>query len=115
MGDTFFLLLLLLAFVAIFLRADSVLTLVYFLVGAYALSRWWSRRAARGVRFKRTFAPRAFLYEKVPVQLELINSRWLPVPWLQLTEHLPLELVVPNAYRADVRSVAAMAPAASAS
>ena len=100
MGDTFFLLLLILGLSAIFLREDSVLTLVYFLVGAYALSRGWSRRAARGVQFKRTFQTRAFLYEKIPVQLELSNPRWLPVPWLQVTDHLPLDLIVPNAYRA---------------
>ena len=100
MGDTFFLLLIMLAFIAVFLREDSVLTLLYFLVGAYAVSRWWSRRAARSVRFKRTFTSRAFLYEKISVQLELTNPRWLPVPWLQLTEQLPLELIVPNTYRA---------------
>ncbi len=100
MGDTFFLLLVILTLVAIFLREDAVLTLVYFLVGVYALSRWWSRRAMRAVEFKRTFQRRAFLYEKVPVQLALSNPRWLPVPWLQFTENLPLELMVPNAYRA---------------
>ena len=61
------------AFFAIFLREDSVLTLVYFLVGVYALSRWWSRRALKAVEYKRTFQQRAFLYEKVPVQLEVVN------------------------------------------
>lgn len=100
MGDTFFLLLVVLTLVAIFLREDAVLTLVYFLVGAYALSRWWSRRAMRAVEFGRTFQRRAFLYESVPVQLELVNRHWLPVPWLQLTETLPLELIVPSTYRA---------------
>jgi uncharacterized protein (DUF58 family) len=100
MGDTFFLLLIILALAAIFLREDAVLTLVYFLVGAYAVSRWWSRRAIHAVEFKRTFQSRAFLYEKVPVTLELSNPRWLPVPWLQITENLPFELIVPNSYRA---------------
>jgi len=99
MGDNFFLFLIVLAVFAIFLREDSVLTLAYFLVGVYALSRWWSRRALHAVEYKRTFQPRAFLYEKIPVQLELVNTRWLPVPWLQLTENLPLELIVPSTYR----------------
>ncbi len=40
--------------------------------------------ADRGIQ--RTFQRRAFLYEKVPVQLEVVNRHWLPVPWLQLTE-----------------------------
>ncbi len=99
MGDTFFLLLILLAGLAIFLREDTLLTLVYFFVGAYALSRWWSNRVLKTVEYTRSFQPRAFLYEKVPVRLELVNRHWLPVPWLQITETLPLELIVPNTYR----------------
>jgi uncharacterized protein (DUF58 family) len=99
MGDTFFLLLILLTSFAIFLREDTLLTLVYFLVGVYALSRWWSRRALKAVEYSRSFQRRAFLYEKVPVQLAVVNRHWLPVPWLQLTEVLPLELIAPNTYR----------------
>ncbi len=53
----------------------------------------------RAVEYSRTFRRRAFLHEKVPVHVELVNLHWLPVPWLQLTESLPLELIVPNAYR----------------
>jgi uncharacterized protein (DUF58 family) len=51
------------------------------------------------VEYTRTFQPRAFLYEKIPVQLEVVNRHWLPVPWLQLNEALPLELIVPSTYR----------------
>ncbi len=100
MADTFFFLLAVLIFIAVFLQEDTVLTLVYFLVGTYALSRWWSRRAIHATEFKRTFQRRAFLHEKVPVTLELSNPHWLPVPWLQLTENLPLELIVPSSFRA---------------
>ena len=99
MGNTFFLLLFVLAVFAIFLREDTILLLLYFLVGVYALSGWWSRRALKTVEYSRSFQQRAFLYEKIPVQLEVINRHWLPVPWLQLTEALPLELRVPNTYR----------------
>jgi uncharacterized protein (DUF58 family) len=106
MGDTFFLLLILLTAFAIFLREDAILTLVYFLVGVYAVSRWWSRRALKTVEYSRSFQQRAFLYDKVPVRLEVINRHWLPVPWLQLTETLPLELIAASAYR----SVTALGP-----
>jgi uncharacterized protein (DUF58 family) len=106
MGDTFFLLLIILAALAIFLREDIILALVYFLVGVYALSRWWSRRALKTVEYSRSFQRRAFLHDQVPVRLEVINRRWLPVPWLQLTETLPLELIVPSTYR----SVTALGP-----
>ncbi len=100
MSTNFFLLLVMLVLAAIFLHEDAVLMLLYFLVVAYALSSWWSRRALRAVEFKRTFQGRAFLYEQVTVKLDLINPRWLPVPWLQFTENLPLELIAPNSYRA---------------
>jgi uncharacterized protein (DUF58 family) len=99
MGDTFFFFLVLVTGLAIFLREDTILTLVYFVVGVYALSRWWSRRALRTVEYSRTFQRRAFLYDKVPVRLELLNRHWLPVPWLQLAETLPLELIVPSTFR----------------
>jgi uncharacterized protein (DUF58 family) len=105
-GDTFFLLLILLTALAIFLREDAILTLVYFFVGTYALSRWWSRRALKTVEHTRSFQHRAFLYEKVSVRLELVNRHWLPVPWLQVTESLPLELIVGSTYR----SVATLGP-----
>jgi uncharacterized protein (DUF58 family) len=98
-GNIFFFLLIILTIFAIFLREDTLLTLVYFLVGAYALSNWWSRRTLKSVEYSRSFQQRAFLYEKVPVQLEVVNRHWLPVPWLQLNEALPLELIIPNTYR----------------
>ncbi len=99
MGDNFFLLLILLAFVAIGLREDFVLTLVYFFVGVYAVGRWWSHRALSAVHFTRTFPKRAFLSEKVPLKLELINTSWLPVIWAQISESLPVELIVPNSFQ----------------
>jgi uncharacterized protein (DUF58 family) len=99
MGENFFLLLILLAFVAIFLREDFVLALVYLFVGVFAVGRWWSRRAMDGVRFTRTFPRRALFGEQVPVKLEIINTRWLPVVWLQFTDNLPIELNAPHASR----------------
>lgn len=99
MGDNFFLLLMSLAFVAIALREDFVLTLVYFFVGVYAIGQWWSRRALNAVRFSRTFPPRAFLGEKVPLRLDIINAGWLPVVWMQIVDSLPVELIVPNSFQ----------------
>lgn len=96
MGGNFFLLLILLAFVAIGLHEDFVLMLVYFFVGVYAAGRWWSHRALKAVHFQRTFPRRAFLTEKIPLKIELVNTSWLPVIWAQLNESLPVELIVPN-------------------
>jgi len=49
-------------------------------------------RALRSVSFHREFNQRAFLGEKVDISLEIYNRNWLPVPWLELRENLPVEL-----------------------
>jgi uncharacterized protein (DUF58 family) len=98
MSDFFLPFLILLAFVAVILRADFVLTLIYLFVGAFALGRWWSRRALRSVSFRREFNQRAFLGEKVEVCLEVHNTSWLPVVWLELRENLPTGLGLSGAF-----------------
>lgn len=84
---------------AAFLREDFVFTLLYLLAGAYAIGRWWSRKALRNVKAQRSFEPRAFLEEVVPVQLSLANASWLPVVWLHVHDALPVELTTPNFFR----------------
>ena len=98
MSDFFLPFLIVLAFVAVILRADFVLTLIYLFVGVFALGRWWSRRALNSVSISREFNQRAFLYEKVEVSLEVHNRSWLPVPWLQLRENLPTGLGLSGAF-----------------
>ena len=87
MGDNFFLFLIVLTVFAIFLREDSVLTLVVLPRRRLRVKPLVEppRLAGRGIQ-AHAFSTRAFLYEKVPVQLELVNNHWLPVPWLQFTE-----------------------------
>lgn len=92
MSDYLLLFLILLGLVAAVLRADFVLTVIYLLLGVYALGQGWSRRALRHVRVARSFNRRAFLGEKVPVRLEISNASFLPVVWLQFHESLPQEL-----------------------
>jgi uncharacterized protein (DUF58 family) len=99
MSDFFLPFLILLAFVAVILRADFVLTLIYLFVGVFALGRWWSRRALRSVSFHREFNQRAFLGEKVDISLEIYNRNWLPVPWLELRENLPVELALSGVFQ----------------
>jgi uncharacterized protein (DUF58 family) len=84
---------------AALLQEDYLFTVLYLFAGAYALGRWWSRKAIQSVRVQRTFQPRAFLDEEIPVQLELASTSLLPVVWLRLHESLPVELAVPNFYR----------------
>jgi uncharacterized protein (DUF58 family) len=85
--------------IAIVLREDFVLTLFYFVIGTYAVSRWWSGRALKSVKVSRTFNDRAFLNDKVTIRLDVQNTGSLPVPWLRLNDSLPTELVGAEAFR----------------
>jgi uncharacterized protein (DUF58 family) len=91
-------LLLFLIFVAAFLRDDFAFTLVYLLIGVFLLGSWWSRQAMAAITYKRKFYSRAFLGEKITVNLEIQNSKWLPVPWLRIREGLPVELSGPETF-----------------
>lgn len=91
-------LLIFLIFVAAFLRDDFAFTLVYLLIGVFLLGSWWSRRAITGVTYKRTFYNHAFLGEQIKVELEINNTRWLPVPWLRIREGLPVQLSGPDSF-----------------
>lgn len=91
-------LLIFLIFVAAFLRDDFAFTLVYLLVGIFLLGSWWSRRTISAITHKRSFYNRAFLGEKIKVELEIKNTKWLPVPWLRIRESLPVQLSGPDSF-----------------
>ncbi|MDP9351823.1 MAG: DUF58 domain-containing protein [Chloroflexota bacterium] len=78
--------------VAVLLRVDFFFTVAYFLVGIYLLVRVWNRRAAEHLRVQREFVNRAFTGDRVPVSYSIHNEGWLPVPWLEVTESVPLPL-----------------------
>ena len=69
------------------------------LIGALAAGIWWGRRALAQVETKRHFSRHAFLDEQVKVQLHIQNKGWLPVPWLEVRETLPVALVGPNHFQ----------------
>jgi len=91
-------LLIFLIFVAAFLRDDFAFTLVYLLVGVFLVGSLWSRQALAGITYKRNFYSRAFLGEKIRVELEIINTKWLPIPWLRIRDGLPVQLSGPDAF-----------------
>jgi uncharacterized protein (DUF58 family) len=90
--DIYVPLLILLMAVAVLMRDDFSLTLIYLLVGAFLLSVLWSRRALGYVTISREFAAWAFLGEKVNIRLHLLNKGWLPVLWISIQESLPVGL-----------------------
>lgn len=94
MADLLPIFVLMLAVLAVLLRADFVLTVVYLFVGAFLLGRWWSERSVKQVSVQRALQPRMFLGERVTVELEINNPGFLPVVWLEFHESLPVELTL---------------------
>jgi len=92
-------LLVVLLLIAAFLRGDFALTLIYLVVGALAAGMWWCRRALAQVEAKRRFPTHAFLGEQVRIHLYVQNKGWLPVPWLELRETLPVALAGPHSFQ----------------
>ena len=91
MRDFLFLLIALLA-LALLLRLDFVYYIVYVVGGIWLLARWATPRSLAALRVRRQFVDHAFLGERVSVSLEVSNPSWFPIPWLRLTETMPLEL-----------------------
>ena len=91
MRDFSYLLIALLA-LALLLRLDFVFYIVYVVGGIWLLARWSTPRSLAALRVRRQFTDHAFLEERIAVSLELSNSSWFPIPWLRLTETLPLAL-----------------------
>ncbi len=83
---------LLLLVVAVLLRVDFFFTVIYFLVAVVVLSRLWAGRAAGRLRAERRFVPRAFTGDTLTVELAVRNEGWLPVPWLEINESVPVQL-----------------------
>jgi uncharacterized protein (DUF58 family) len=59
----------------------------------------------------RSFSPRAFCGEDVPVKLQVVNHSLLPIVWLRLNESLPVELAPPI----PMRQVISLGPRGQAS
>jgi uncharacterized protein (DUF58 family) len=91
MGDLSLFILLLLA-VAFFLQIDFIFYVAYVCLGIFAWSQLVVPRLASKLILRRTFYARAFLGEKVAVRLEIQNSGWLPIPWVQVVESIPVQL-----------------------
>jgi uncharacterized protein (DUF58 family) len=92
--------------IALIVRDDFIFTIVYLLAGATIISRLWTTRVLLGLRHERSFVPRAFCGEEIPVRLVVRNQGWLPVLWLRLSEGMPVEVAPP----APLRQVLSLGP-----
>jgi uncharacterized protein (DUF58 family) len=84
---------LVLLLLAAVLRIDLYFAIVYFLLALYVLSRLWLQQVYRNLKISRRFTDRVFCGEEVTVDLSVENGSRLPVPWMEIGESLPNELV----------------------
>jgi len=77
---------------AVFLRAESALTVIYLIVGTFILGFWWNKRALEHVEVTRKYSTHAFIGDKISVHLRIKNKSILPILWLELHEGLSVDL-----------------------
>ncbi|MEP7357918.1 MAG: DUF58 domain-containing protein, partial [Anaerolineales bacterium] len=85
--------------IAAILRIDFFFTIAYLFFLLYLMGRLWMRRTLGQVSVARSFTNRAFSGDEVQVEVKLGNTGRLPVPWLQIHESLPIDLVSPPFHR----------------
>lgn len=91
MQSLFIALLLLFLFGAL-LRQDWIFYLAYVVAGVWLFSNWSVRRSLRFVDVRRSMLDKAFVGQKIPVTVEIVNHSRIPLPWLVLEERVPLDL-----------------------
>jgi uncharacterized protein (DUF58 family) len=91
MGN-FIVFIIILFILAALLRIDFFFTILYLFLGVYILSQIWSRRVLHQLVITRSMVSRAFSGDQVEVTLRLTNHSRLPIPWLMVSESLPIDL-----------------------
>ena len=86
-------LIIILLLIAFLLRVDFIFYIIYICVGLYAWSRWHPQRALRHLSARRTYTDHAFWGETIPVTVWLDNGSRLPLPWVNVSESLAVELM----------------------
>ena len=99
MSRTVIPLLIVLLLIAAFMRGDFALTLAYMVIGGLVAGVWWVRKALPQVETTRHFNTHAFLGEKIKINLHVKNKGWLPLPWLELRDTLPVALAGPHTFQ----------------
>ena len=97
--DSYLFFLAIMFLLAIFMQDRFVISLLYFFLSVFLIGRWWSLFAARRVKFLRTHPSRAFIGESIMTHLEVHNPGWLPLVWMRLQDHLPVELATKGTFK----------------
>jgi uncharacterized repeat protein (TIGR01451 family) len=72
----------------------------FILAGATFVTAWWTRRVERGLRVRYTVPATVNYGDEATVTIEITNTSLLPIPWLQVTDSVPLTLRIAAPLRA---------------
>lgn len=92
--------------VAATVRGSFAFTVLYLLMGAYLFGRLWLAYSQKRVSARRVLPPYAFWGEEIAVRLEFENAGFVPVPWLQAQESMPVNLATAR----EMKRVLALGP-----
>lgn len=77
-------------FAAVLLKIYPLVAFILMLAIVSGLARWWRQRSLDGVIYRRQpFYRRGFPGEKVAVQVEVENKKFLPLAWLRVDDEWP--------------------------
>jgi uncharacterized protein (DUF58 family) len=82
--------LILVFFLAIFTRSYPLAAFAIMLLAISGLAFWWRKHALDGVTYQRRLIyRRGYPGERLQVQLEIENRKFLPTPWLRVQDMIP--------------------------
>jgi len=97
--NPFFIFIIILFFLAVFLRIDFFFTILYLMTGIYIILRVWSDQVMKKLSIQRIFLDRAFIGDRIKVSLTVENGSRLPIPWLMVNEWVHWHLATMSSLR----------------
>lgn len=91
--------LLILFIIAAVLRVDFFFTIAYLFAGVYLLAHLWTRHTTGHLQARRRFEDHAFCGDWISGEVVVHNTSRLPIPWLEVCETLPVDLIAPPFHR----------------
>lgn len=84
--------------IAALMRIDLYFSILYVFVGVYLFGRLWTTLSLRHFSAQRKLVNRAFPGDEIDVELVVRNNSWLPIPWCEIHDSLPVEMITPPFY-----------------
>jgi uncharacterized protein (DUF58 family) len=90
LGSSAKVILVILFIVSLAARETALFLLTLALFSADALSRIWGRYCLDGIEYRRTLSRRQVTWgESISLDIEVVNRKLLPLPWLDVSDELP--------------------------